>query len=124
MKHLSVNPSYMKTWFKIPVGEIICPKVNTRWKLADPSRFSRGIVCGYLMAEGITAYSRLVAGARRMHTMGWVMTAGSIVSSLALFGVTVSGIANGTELISAGRLLLIQAFTFLVVEGWSRHVIR
>ena len=52
------------------------------------------------------------------------MTAGSIVSSLALFGVTVSGIANGTELISAGRLLLIQAFTFLVVEGWSRHVIR
>ena len=73
------------------------------------------------MAEGINPYSRLVAGARRMHTMGWTMTAVSIATSLVLFFMTVSRIAAGTELITAGRLLLIQLLTYLAVEIWSRR---
>ena len=121
MKHLCVNPSYLKNWFKIPVGEMICPKVDTRWKLAAPGRFARGNTCGFIMAEGINPYSRLVAGARRMHTMGWTMTAVSIATSLVLFFMTVSRIAAGTELITAGRLLLIQLLTYLAVEIWSRR---
>jgi len=124
MKHLCVNPSYLRNWFKIPVGEIICPKVGTRWKLADPGRFARGSTCGFLMAEGIDPYSRLVSGARRMRSLGWTMTAVSIATSLGLFFVTVTRIAAGTDLITVGRLLLIHLLTYLLVEMGSRYVAR
>ena len=124
MKHLCVNPSYLKNWFKIPVGEIICPKVDTRWKLADPKRFAKGTTCGFVMTEGINPYSRLVAGARRMHSLAWTMSAVSIVFSLILLFTTISRIAAGTDLIGTGRLLLYHIVMYLAVEIWSRYVIR
>ena len=124
MRHLCVNPSYLRNWFKIPVGEIICPKVDTRWKLSAPGCFARGTTCGFIMAEGINPYSRLVAGARRMHTLAWIMSAFSIVTSLAMLFATVSRIAAGIDLLSAGRLLLVQLLTYLAVEIGSRYVAR
>ena len=123
-KNLNVNPSYMENWFQIPVGEILCPKVDTRRKLAQKGRLRRGVTCGYLSGDDIQSYSRMVAGARRTHRMGMFFTAASIGLSVVMLILTIRGIAAGTGSIPAATLLLIQLAIFLLEEACARFTLR
>ena len=115
-KNLNVNPTYMLNQFGIPVGDILCPKIEARWKLSDPKRVSKGISCGYLMTENIVPYSRLVAGSRRTNRMGLLFTIASIVCSLFFMIQAAISIASGTAILWATRLLLVQVLFFLAEE--------
>ena len=123
-KNLSVNPIYLRSWFQVPVGGVLCPKVESRWSLSKPSRVSGGTVCGYLFSDGISAYSRLVAGARKAYRFGMILTLVSILCSLILMIYTTVAISNGTPLPAETRLLLIQLVLFLLGEAAARFSIR
>ena len=123
-KGFSVNPSFLMDWFQIPVGDMLCPKVDTRWKLAGARKMRRGAVCGYLGKDGIVAYSRMVAGARRTHRMGIVFTVLSVILSVAMLVHTAAILSGGVEAVTGTQLLLIQFLLLLLEELWARFSIR
>ena len=123
-RNFNVNPSFLMDWFQIPVGEMLCPKVETRWKLSNTARMRRGAVCGYLGKEGVVTYSRMVAGARRTHRMGMIFTVLSVILSVVTLIRSAMTIAGGLGPILGPQLLLIQFLLFLAEEIWARFTVR
>ena len=123
-RNFCVNPSFVENWFHAPVEELACPKAELRRSLSEPSVLVRGATCGYVMKDGITLYSRLVAGGRRVYRVGAFLTAASIVLSLGMFIRTVMLIAAGTAAIGGAQLLLMQIVLFLIVELAARFSIK
>ena len=123
-KNISVNPAYLENWFMIPVGEILCPKANTRFKLSEPTMFKRGITCGYLADGNFLTYSRMVSGARRVHRTGMIMTILSILCAASLLFYSVHCISQGVDLISTTGILLIQLTLFALTEIMSWTAVR
>ena len=123
-KNLCVNPAFLRTWFQVSLGEMACPKVETRRRLSEPSLMARGTTCGFLTADGIGAYSRLVASARRSYRLAWIVTLGSVVLSAVLFVLAVRGISGGTAVPGGARLLAIQLVLALGIELGARFSVR
>ncbi len=119
-RNLCVNPAFVEHWFKVPVGDMVCPKAGTRRTLSEPSQMARGTVCGYVLTDGIIPYSRLVAGSRKGFRAGRWITGISILLSAVLFVLTAWQIAGGTAITDCVRLMLIQLILWLVTEISAR----
>jgi hypothetical protein len=123
-KNFCVNPSFISHWFQVDVGEMVCPKLETRQKLAAPALFSHSVNCGYVMGDGIRAYGRLVACGRRVCRMGRFFTACGILLSILLFVQTVLRLAAGTAIITGPALLLMQLIFLVVIEIFTRLAVK
>ena len=123
-KNFCVNPSFLRKCFKVPVAAVACPKLETRLALSQPGILARGVTCGFVMLDGIMAYSRLVAGSRRIHRMGVLLTAVSVGVSLLLLIKTALAIAAGVPVMGGAELLFWQIIWFLGVEVWARIAVR
>ena len=123
-RNFSVNPAYMHTWFKVPVGKILCPRVNIRWKLSNPAALSRGVTCGYLTRDGIASYQALVTGARRGHFWAVLLTLGSLALSAVLVLETFLALKSGGVLPAVGTLLLYELITWILIELTARISVR
>lgn len=123
-RNFTVNPAFIERSFKVPITKQLCPKVTVRRKLSQPGTLKGSTVCGYTLREGVSAYSRTVGGARRVHRMGTAFTLFSIVFSLYLMLDTVSALATGGAMIDPARVLLVHLLLFLVVEIGARLALR
>lgn len=123
-KNLCVNPAFVKKWFQVSVGAVVCPKIETRQNLAQPSLFAQGTTCGYVTGDGIENYSRLVAGARMGCRMGRFLSALSVLGSICLWLLTVLDISAGHTIIGGARLLLIQLLLWLLTEAAARFSVK
>lgn len=123
-RNFCVNPSFVENWFHAPVAELACPKAELRRSLSEPSLLVRGTTCGYVMKDGVTVYSRLVAGGRRVYRTGAGLTGLSVVLSLVMLVRTVMQISAGTAVIGGPQLLLMQIILLLVVELAARFSIK
>ena len=123
-RNFCVNPGFVEHWFKAPVTQMGCPKAETRRMLSEPSLLSRGATCGFVLQEGIHAYSRTVSGARRVYRMGLWLTVATVLLSLVLAVQTILAIASGSAIIPAQRLAILNLILCLVVEVWARIAVR
>lgn len=123
-RNFCVNPGFVEHWFKAPVTQMGCPKAETRRALSEPSLLSRGVTCGFVFQEGISAYSRTVSGARRVYRMGLWLTVFAALIGLVLTVQTILAIASGGAIISAQRLVVMNLILYLVVEVWARIAVR
>ncbi len=123
-RNFCANPSFVENWFHVPVEELACPKAELRRSLSEPSLLVRGTTCGYVMKDGITVYSRLVAGGRRVYRTGAGLTGLSVVLSLVMLVRTVLQISAGAAVIGGPQLLLMQILLLLVVELTARFSIK
>lgn len=119
-KNLCVNPAFIENYFQVPVEQVVCPKVETRRSLSEPSLMVRGITSGYITKDGILPYSRFVAGARRCYRAGLIFTILSILESLAMLVYTIIRISSGKSLASGVFLLAIQLLLLILIELAAR----
>jgi hypothetical protein len=82
------------------------------------------VTCGFVFQEGIAAYSRTVAGARRVYRMGQWLTGITVLLGLILAVQTILAIASGGAVIPAQRLAILNLILYLVVEIWARIAVR
>ena len=101
-----------------------CPKAESRRVLSEPSLLTPGATCGFVLQEGIDAYSRTVAGARRVYRMGLWLTIATVLLGLVLAVQTVIAISSGGAIIAAQRLAVLNILLYLVVEVWARIAVR
>lgn len=123
-RNFCINPGFVEHWFKAPVTQMGCPKAETRRALSEPSLLTRGVTCGFVFQEGIAAYSRTVAGARRVYRMGLWLTGITVLLGLVLTVQTILAIASGGVVIPAQRLAILNLILYLVVEIWARIAVR
>lgn len=123
-RSFSVNPAYVEKWFKAPVSQQACPKYEVRRKLSEPSVLKKGVTCGFVLREGVSVYSRVVAGARRVYRTGLWATVGSILLTTVLTIRTAMAISAGTPIISCQRLLVMHLILLAVIEVLARLAIR
>ncbi|MDD6024689.1 MAG: hypothetical protein PUC06_10740 [Oscillospiraceae bacterium] len=123
-RSFSVNPAYVEKWFKAPVSQQACPKYEVRRKLSEPSVLKKGVTCGFVLREGVSVYSRVVAGARRVYRTGLWATVSSVLLTTVLTVRTAMALSAGTPLISCQRLLVIHLILLAVIEVFSRLAIR
>lgn len=123
-RNFSVNPAFVEKHFGAPVSALQCPKADTRRKLSEPSVLRRGICCGFMVREGVAAYSRVVAGARSVYRTALILAVFSTILSVVLMGRAILAIYAGTALITASRLLIMHLIFWLVVEIAARIAVR
>lgn len=123
-RNFCINPGFVEHWFKAPVTQMGCPKAETRRVLSEPSLLTPGVTCGFVLQEGIDAYSRTVAGARRVYRMGLWLTIATVLLGLVLAVQTAIAISSGGAIISAQRLAILNILLYLVVEVWARIAVR
>ncbi len=123
-RNFCINPGFVEHWFKAPVTQMGCPKAETRRVLSEPSLLTPGVTCGFVLQEGIDAYSRTVAGARRVYRMGLWLTIATVLLGLVLAVQTVIAISSGGAIIPAQRLAILNILLYLVVEVWVRIAVR
>ena len=123
-RNFCINPGFVEHWFKAPVTQMGCPKAEIRRALSEPSLLTRGVTCGFVFQEGIAAYSRTVAGARRVYRMGLWLTGITVLLGLVLAVQTILAIASGGAVIPAQRLAILNLILYLVVEIWARIAVR
>ena len=123
-RNFCINPGFVEHWFRAPVTQMACPKAETRRALSEPALLRRGVTCGFVLREGVAAYSRLVAGARRVYRMGLWLTLCTVLLSLVLMIQTIAALVSGGVLISAGRLLILNLILWILVEVWARVALR
>lgn len=123
-KNFAINPAFVEKFYKAPIQRMVCPKTLLRHKLSRPDAMKGGTVCGFVLRDGISAYTRTVAGARRVRRMGILYTALSAVLTLYLTFNTISAISAGTELIEITRVLLMHFLLWLAVEVGARIAVR
>ena len=123
-RNFCINPGFVEHWFKAPVTQMGCPKAEIRRALSEPSLLTRGVTCGFVFQEGIAAYSRTVAGARRGYRMGLWLTGITVLLGLVLAVQTILAIATGGAVIPAQRLAILNLILYLVVEIWARIAVR
>ncbi len=123
-RNFCINPGFVEHWFKAPVTQMGCPKAEIRRALSEPSLLTRGVTCGFVFQEGIAAYSRTVAGARRVYRMGLWLTGITVLLGLVLAVQTILTIASGGAVIPAQRLAILNLILYLVVEIWARIAVR
>lgn len=123
-RNFCINPGFVEHWFKAPVAQMACPKAETRRELSEPVLLRRGVTCGFVLKEGVAAYSRLVAGARRVYRMGLWLTLCTGLLSMALMIQTIAALVTGGAMISAGRLLILNLILWILVEVWARVALR
>lgn len=123
-KNFAINPAFVEKFYKAPIQRMVCPKTLLRHKLSRPEAMKGGTVCGFVLRDGISPYTRTVAGARRVRRMGIIYTVLSMVLTLYLTFNTISAIANGTELIEITRVLLMHFLLWLAVEVGARFAVR
>ncbi len=123
-KNFSVNPAFIEKHFKAPITRLLCPKTGVRRKLSRPAVLKNSTVCGYVLREGVAAYSRTVGGARRVHRMGMWYTLSSVALSFYLMIDTIGALAAGRDVIEVTRLLLLHLILFAAVEIGARFAIK
>jgi hypothetical protein len=123
-RNFCVNPAFVESWFKAPVSQIACPKAETRRMLSEPSVLSKGTTCGFVLRQGIGAYSRMVSGARAVYRMGLWYTVFSALLTIVLTVRTIMALNAGTPVIDGPRLLLLQIILLLAVEIGARISVR
>lgn len=123
-RNFCVNPSFIENWFHVPTEAVVCPKAELRRALSEPLTLLHGTTCGYVMKDGITAYSRLVSCGRRVHRVGVFLSGVSVVLSLAMFIWTAIQIAAGAAVMGGAQLLLMQLVLLLVVELAARFSVK
>jgi hypothetical protein len=123
-RNFCVNPAFIEHWFKAPVSQISCPKAETRRMLSEPSVVSKGTTCGFVLREGVGAYSRMVSGARAVYRMGLWYTVFSSILTIVLTVRTMMALSAGTPVIGGPRLLLLQILLLLAVEIGARVTVR
>ncbi len=123
-RNFCVNPAFVEKWFHAPIASLFCPKAQYRRWLSEPSQMIRGMTCGYVYREGIAAYSRTVAGGRRVYRTGRLFTLLSLLLSSYLTVKTILALSGGGTVLAAQRLLLIQFCIFLLIELGARVAVR
>ena len=101
-----------------------CPKSEKRRALSEPSLLSKGSTCGFVLREGVNAYSRTVIGARRVYRMGFWLTVCAAILSFVLAVQAITAISSGATVIPAQRLVILNLILWLVVEVWARVALR
>lgn len=123
-RNFCVNPGFVEHWFGAPVAQMDCPKSEKRRALSEPSLLSKGSTCGFVLREGINAYSRTVIGARRVYRMGFWLTVCAAILSFVLAVQAIAAISSGATVIPAQRLVILNLILWLVVEVWARVALR
>ena len=123
-KQFAVTPAFVAKQFHSEVTKIASPKFEARRALSNPAFVYSGNRCGYVLKDGVAAYSRLAAGGRRVYRMGKYLTVLSILMTAVFLFMTVMAISVGNPVIAAPRLLLLQLILLLVVEIFARITIR
>jgi hypothetical protein len=123
-RNFCVNPAFLENWFQAPVSQIACPKAETRRMLSEPSVLGKGTTCGFVLRQGIGAYSRTVSGARAVYRMGLWYTVFSILLTVVLTVRTILALSAGNPVIDGPRLLLLQILLLVAVEVGARITLR
>lgn len=123
-RNFCVNPAFVEKWFRAPVSALACPKAETRRQLSAPGLLKGGPVRGFVLREGVSAYSRTVAGARRVWRMGlWYSLLSVFLSALLTLRAILTLSAGGPAMTGPG-LLLVQLLLALGVEIGARIALR
>ena len=123
-RNFCVNPGFVEHWFGAPVSQMDCPKAERRRVLSEPALLAKGITCGFVLREGVNAYSRTVTGARRVYRMGFWLTVSAAILSFVLAIQAIAAISAGAAVIPAQRLLILNLILWLVEEVWARVALR
>lgn len=123
-RNFAINPAFVEKTYKAPIQRMVCPKTLLRHKLSRPEAMKGGTVCGFVLRDGISSYTRTVVGARRVRRMGLVYTGLSMALTLYLTLNTISAISSGTELIETTRVLLMHFWLWVAVEVGARVAVR
>lgn len=123
-RNFAINPAFVEKAYKAPMQRMVCPKTLLRHKLSRPEAMKGGTVCGFVLRDGISSYTRTVAGARRVRRMGLIYTGLSLALTLYLTINTISAISGGTDLIEITRVLLMHLLLWLAVEVGARVAVR
>lgn len=123
-RNFTITPAFIEKSFKAPIARLSCPKTEVRRSLSAPSVFRGSTTCGFLLQDGISAYSRMIGGARRIYRMGLWYTLLSVALTIYLTVSTISSIASGTEMIEVTRILLMHFWLYVAVEIGARISVR
>lgn len=123
-KQFSATPAFVAKMFRSDVSKLTSYKFDLRKALSDPSIVYGGNRCGYVLKDGITAYSRLAVGGRRIYRMGNVLTIISVIMSVVLLFRTAAALSGGLSVIAAPKLLFFHLVLLLVVEILARIAVR
>jgi hypothetical protein len=92
--------------------------------LSEPSVVSKGTTCGFVLRQGVGAYSWMVSGSRAVYRMGLWYTVFSSFLTVILTVRTMMALSAGTPVIGGPRLLLLQILLLLAVEIGARITVR
>lgn len=123
-KQFALTPAFVARLFRSDVDKMVSCKFELRKGLSDPAIVYSGNRCGFVLKDGVAAYSRLTAGARRIYRMGKYLTIFSVVMAVIFLYMTASSVSAGLSIISAPRLLALQLVLLLVVEILARISVR
>lgn len=123
-KHFSATPAFVAKQFRSHVAKVSGPKFEARRALSNPAVVYSGNRCGYVLKEGVTAYSRVAAGGRRIYRMGKYLTIASVVMAVMLLFSTFSAISAGVSIIAMTKLLFWHLVALLLVEILARIAVR
>lgn len=123
-RNFCVNPAFLENGFQVSLSTLTCPKLETRMELSNPSLLAHGTTCGYSLKDGISVYSRLVVGGRRVYRMGLMLTLLSILLSLLMLITTALRLSSGGAAAGGTQLLLYQLPLLLLLELWARFSAR
>ena len=123
-RNFTINPAFIQKSFKASISRLSCPKTEVRRVLSEPSTLKGGATCGFVLRDGLSAYSRTVGGARRVRRMGIAYTVLSIVLTIYLTFDAILAISAGTAMIEITRVLLMHFWLLVAVEVGARFAIR
>ena len=123
-KQFAVTPAFVAKLFRSDVEKIASYKFELRKALSNPAVVFSGNRCGFVLKDGVAAYSRIAMGGRRIYRMGKYLAILSVVMAVILLIRTAGALSAGVSIIAAPKLLLIHLILLLVVEILSRIAIR
>lgn len=123
-RNFTINPAFIEKSYKVSIHRMVCPKTEVRRNLSMPVILKGGATCGFVLRDGLNAYSRTVAGARRVRRMGMIYTALSMALTLYLVLSSIMAISSGTAMIEITRVLLMHFWLFVAVEVGARVAVR
>lgn len=123
-RNFTINPAFIEKSYRVSVHRMVCPKTEVRRNLSMPVILKGGATCGFVLRDGLNAYSRTVAGARRVRRMGMIYTALSMALTVYLVCNAIGAISGGTAMIEITRVLLMHFWLLVAVEVGARVAVR
>lgn len=123
-RNFTINPAFIEKSYKAPILRMICPKTEIRRTLSQPEWMKGGTTCGFILRDGLSAYSRTVTGARRVRRMGLIYTGLSMVLTVYLTINAILSLSGGGAPVEITRILLMHFILLVAVEIGARVAVR